>query len=490
MSDHTGVGRQPMHINGQWVESSDGRWLEVEDPGLKGNLAGEVPRATVQDVDRAVQAAAQAYPGWKTLPAKERGRAMRRIGRELAGQVEELGRLIALENGNALRTQSRPEAAITAEIFTYYGGLSGELKGETIPFGEHALSYTRREPLGVVGAIVPWNSPVLLAALKIAMALTAGNTMVLKGSAEAPLGVARLVRACVEHLPPGVLNLVSGPGSEAGAYLADHPGLAKLSFTGSTEVGRSVFHAAAEKIVPISLELGGKNPVIVFPDADDERTVQGVINGMRFSRQGQSCTAGSRLFLHESIFDSFLEKLAARLKEFKVGDPLDEASDAGALVNRTQYDKVCGYIREGLDQAGARLVLGGLPPGEGPLSQGYYLEPTIFAGMGHGWRIGREEIFGPVLVVIPWREEAEAIRMANDSHYGLAAYVYTRDITKGLKTAHAIEAGFVQVNQGLGQWPGHSYGGFKQSGIGREFSLEGMIDSFTQRKAVTVNLEY
>ena len=487
--EHKDLGRKPMLINGQWVESSDGRWVDVEDPGKKGSLAGQVPRATPEDVDRAVRAAAKAYPDWKRRPAKERGQAMINIGRAAAEQADEIGRIIALENGNALRTQSRPEAATAAEMICYYGGLSGELKGESLPFGEHALSYTRREPLGVVGGIVPWNAPVLLTALKIAMALTAGNTMVLKSSGEAPLAVARLVEICQEHLPAGVLNLVTGPGSECGVYLADHPGLAKLSFTGSTEVGRSVFRAAAEKIIPISLELGGKNPQILFPDADDDRTVQNVINAMRFTRQGQSCTAGSRLLLHEDVFDSFLDKLVAKLKDFKVGDPLDEDSDAGAIVNQTQYDKVCDYIQDGLDQPGAKLLLGGLPPKEGPLSQGYYLEPTIIAGVEHDWRIAREEIFGPVLAVIPWRDEAEALRMANDSHYGLAAYVHTRDITKGIKTAHAVEAGFVQVNQGLGQWPGHSYGGFKQSGIGREFSLEGMLDSFTQRKAVTINLE-
>ena len=488
--EHQSIGRLPMYIGDQWIESANGKWIEVEDPGCKGNVAGYVPRATAEDVDRAVRVAAEAYPSWKTIPARERGRVMFKIGQDLAERADLIGRTIALENGNAIRTQSRPEASLSADIFTYFGGVSGELKGETIPFGEHAFSYTRREPLGVVGAIVPWNSPVLLAALKIAMALTAGNTMVLKASAEAPLAVARMVEACVAHLPPGVLNLVSGPGSECGAYLADHPGLAKLSFTGSTSVGRSIFHAAAEKIVPVSLELGGKSPQIVFPDANDDQTVQNVINGMRFSRQGQSCTAGSRLLLHESIFDSFLDKLAARLKTFKVGDPLDESSDAGAMVNRTQFDKVCGYIREGLDQAGAKLVMGGLPPDEGPLSEGYYIEPTIFAGVGHDWRITREEVFGPVLVAIPWSDEAEALRMANDSHYGLAAFIHTRDITKGLRAAHAIESGFVQINQALGQWPGHSYGGFKQSGIGREFSLEGMLDSFTQRKSVTINLEF
>jgi betaine-aldehyde dehydrogenase len=247
---------------------------------------------------------------------------------------------------------------------------------------------------------------------------------------------------------------------------------------------------ASERIVPVSLELGGKSPAIVFPDADDERVVDGVISGMRFTRQGQSCTAGSRLFLHRAIFDSFLQKLVAKLATLKVGDPLEEATDMGAIINRKQFERVCGYIEDGLRQKDARLVIGGLPPKEGSLAQGYFVQPTVFAEVRNDWRIAREEIFGPVLAAIPWTEESEAIRMANDSHYGLAAYVWTHDIARALRTAHAIEAGWVQVNQGLGQSLGHSYGGMKQSGIGREFSLEGMLESFTQRKSVTVNLQY
>lgn len=248
--------------------------------------------------------------------------------------------------------------------------------------------------------------------------------------------------------------------------------------------------AAADRIVPVTLELGGKNPQIVFPDADDEEVVEGVFAGVRFTRQGQSCTSGARLYIHESIFASFLDKLAKRLGKVKIGDPLDEATDMGAIINRSQFERVCGYIKDGMDQEGSRLLVGGMPPAEGPLSQGYFVEPTVFTNIRHEWRIAREEIFGPVVVAIPWREESEVIRMANDSIYGLSGFVWTHDIKKGLRTAHAIESGFVQINQAGGPGISHSYGGFKMSGIGREWSLEGMLDSFTQRKLVLVNLQY
>jgi acyl-CoA reductase-like NAD-dependent aldehyde dehydrogenase len=476
-----------MLIAGAWVDSASGETLDVENPGKRQKIA-EIPRGSANDVDRAVQAATQAFPGWSKTPPRDRGRLLLRIADALEARGEELARTIALETGNALRTQARPEARLSADIFRYFGGLAGELKGETIPLGEHVLSYTRREPIGVVGAIIPWNAPVLLGALKIAPALCAGNTLVLKAAEDAPLGVLLMAEVCQEFLPPGVMNVLTGLGEECGAALAQHPAIRKLSFTGSTEVGKLIMRAAAERIVPVSLELGGKSPSIVYPDADADWVVDGVIAGMRFTRQSQSCTAGSRLFLHADIFDSFLEKLRAKTQALRLGDPLDEATDIGAIINDKQFRKVCGYVDEGLKRKDARLVFGGLPPTDGPLSEGYFALPTVFADTSNDWRLAREEIFGPVLVAIPWSEEAEAIRMANDSHYGLAAYVWTHDIGSALRTAHAIESGWVQVNQGLGQQPGHSYGGYKQSGIGREFSLEGMLDSFTQRKNVTVNL--
>ncbi|MBO0710088.1 MAG: aldehyde dehydrogenase family protein [Acetobacteraceae bacterium] len=486
-ADQVTVEHALMLIDGRWVASASGAVLSVENPANRRVIA-EIPRGGAEDVDRAVVAASRAFPSWSRVPPRERGRMLLRIADALDAQSEELARTIARETGNALRTQARPEAKSAADIFRYFGGLGGELKGETIPLGEHVLSYTRREPLGVVGAIIPWNAPVLLGALKIAPALCAGNTLVMKAAEDAPLGVLTMARICQECLPPGVLNVLTGLGEECGGPLSQHPTVRKLSFTGSTEVGKIIMRAAADRIVPVSLELGGKSPSIVYPDANEDWVVDGIVAAMRFTRQSQSCTAGSRLFLHADIFDEFLDKLRAKVQVLKLGDPLDEASDIGTIINEKQFRKVCGYVEEGLNRKDARVVFGGLPPKDGPLSQGYYAIPTVFADASNDWRLSREEIFGPVLVAIPWCDEAEAIRMANDSHYGLAAYVWTHDIGSGLRAAHAIESGWVQVNQGLGQQPGHCYGGYKQSGIGREFSLEGMLDSFTQRKNVTVNL--
>ncbi|MET3508010.1 aldehyde dehydrogenase family protein [Halalkalibacter oceani] len=483
------ITRELMLINGKWTEAAGKEFFQIENPAKRGTVIAEVPRATAEDVDNAVQAANEAFDSWRKVPARERGRMLWKIADAVDAQFEELARTIATETGNALKTQAKGEAKGVADVIRYFGGVAGELKGETLPVDNQLFAYTQREPYGVIGGIIPWNAPVQLAALKIAPALAAGNTIVLKAAEDAPLGVLKLAKICADILPPGVVNILTGFGEECGLPLAKHPLVRKLTFTGSTQTGKIIMHEAAERIIPISLELGGKSPQIVYPDADSEKVIDNVMSAMRFARQGQSCSAGSRLYLHKSIYDSFVEKLIAKAKLLQVGDPLDENNDMGSIINEKQYNKVCSYIEEGINHPDIELLLGGLPPAEGPLSEGYFLEPTIFAAPHDDLRLAKEEIFGPVLIVIPWDDEEEVIKMANRSDYGLAAFIWTKDTTRAMRTANLLEAGWVQINRGGGMMTGHSYGGYKQSGIGREYSLESMIESFTQTKSIMIDFD-
>jgi acyl-CoA reductase-like NAD-dependent aldehyde dehydrogenase len=490
MSEATAHGQQRspalMLINGNWVPSDSDRWFEVENPS-DGSVIAKVPAGAAVDVDRAVDAACQAFPSWRGMSPRARGELLWRIGDEVAERAEDLARLVATETGNALRTQARGEVAHAADVFRYFGGVASEAKGETVPLGDSMLSYTTRDPFGVVGAIIAWNAPVILATVKVAAALATGNAVVLKAAEEAPLAVLQLAEICSRYLPDGVLNVLTGTGEECGAALTAHPRVAQLSFTGSTDVGRLIAGAGARRIVPVTLELGGKSPAIVFPDSDDAATADGVIAGMRFTRQGQSCTAGSRLFVHESVMDSFLDRVVARLDDLVLGDALDETTDMGAIVSRKQYNRVLSYISEGSAMGGS-LRLGGLPCNTDVPGGGYFVRPTVFTDVANGWRVSREEVFGPVMVVIPWQDLDAAIQQANDTHYGLAAYVWSKDITNALRTARELDAGWVQVNRGGGQSAGMSYGGIKASGMGREYSIEGALESFTYRKSVTVGL--
>jgi acyl-CoA reductase-like NAD-dependent aldehyde dehydrogenase len=420
------VLQELMLINGKWTGSVNSNFFPVESPAERGSVIAEVPRASAEDVDIAVEAANEAFKSWREVSARERGKLLWKIADAVEEQAEEFARTISTETGNAIRTQARGEVKSVVEIFRYFGGVASELRGTTCPVDNNLMAYTQREPYGVVGAIVPWNAPVQLTSLKIAPALASGNTIVLKAAEDAPLGVLKLAKVCAQFLPAGVVNVITGFGEECGAPLASHPLVKKLTFTGSTAVGKTIMHKGADRIVPVSLELGGKSPQIVFPDADNDKVVEGIVSAMRFARQGQSCSAGTRLYLHKSIFDSFVEKLVAKLQELKVGNPLDEESDMGSIINKKQYDKVCSFIEEGINDENMELLLGGLPPQEGSLSKGYYLIPTLFACKNSKSRLATEEIFGPVLLIMPWEDEEEVIQAANNSSYGLAAFVWTK----------------------------------------------------------------
>ncbi|MET3804056.1 aldehyde dehydrogenase (NAD+) [Nakamurella sp. UYEF19] len=481
----------PMLIGGDRVNAANDAWTDVHSPSRRGTVIGRVPQGEAVDVDRAVEAARAAFPAWRDLHFKDRQLALLRIADALAERAEELALLTATDTGNALRPQARPESQTLVNLFRYFGGVAGEFKGTVLPAGNDQLQYTRREPLGVVAAILPWNSPLMIAGMKVPAALSAGNTVILKPAADAPLTILLMAEIANEFLPPGVLNVVTGKGSVVGEALLVHEGVDKVSFTGSTEVGKHVAQVTGARLAHTSLELGGKSPTIVFPDAAApdrlEALADGILLGMRFTRQGQSCTAGSRLFIHESVYDVVLEAVVRKASALKVGDPLDEGTDMGAIINASQYASVKEYIDEGKSQPGVRVALdGGDYSPEG--LDGFYQGPTIFAGVQNTWRIAREEIFGPVLVAIPWSDREEVIKMANDSHYGLAAFVWSQNLTEALDTAHRIDSGWVQVNQGGGQVIGQAYGGYKQSGLGREFSIEGAIEGFTQTKQINVKL--
>ena len=476
-----------MLIGGDWVDAVSGERIDVITPIDRNKVIATTPRADKADADRAVAAARDAFGAWAALPFTERQKALLEIAGALEAEAENLAQLTALDTGNALRTQARPESQTLVACFRYFGGIAGEVKGTTLPTAADQLQYTRRQPLGVVAGILPWNSPLMIAAFKVPAALAAGNTMVLKAAEDAPLTILRLAEICAEHLPAGVLNVVTGYGAEIGEALVVHPDVDKVSFTGSSLVGQGVAAKAGARLAHVSLELGGKSPTVVFPDSCTDEVVDQVLLATRFARQGQSCTSGSRLFLHEDIHDEFLAKLVDKVSTLKVGDPRDEASDIGCIINAKQYDRVQGYIDDGLSSDGVEVVYDGrkdLTVGE----PGYYHAPIILTQVSNDWRIAQEEIFGPVLSVIKWKGEAEVVDMANASHYGLAAFVFSKDLSAALRTAHQIDSGWVQVNQGGGQVVGQSYGGMKNSGIGRELSLEGMLEGFTQIKQVNVKI--
>ena len=473
-------------IDGVLVAAHSGRAFEVRHPAT-GELVGRAADAGAADVEAAVASALRAQPAWAALPARERGKHLIAASQLLATHADELAALIALESGKALRTECRPEAANVADLLQFFGGLASELKGETVPLHSKVLAYTLREPIGVVAAVLPWNVPLMLMAVKIAPALAAGNAVIVKSAEETPVAVLRAAELLNQVLPKGVLNVLSGDGPGCGAPLVAHPQVGKVTFTGSVETGKLIYGAAAAKLVPVTLELGGKSPMLVMADADLDKAIEGAVVGMRFTRQGQSCTAASRMLVHRSLHDTFVARLKARVDRLVIGDPLDERTDVGAIVSRAQFDKVLGYIELGRSLPGAIAHECCALPTEARFADGLFVRPVIFTGLDNRSRLAREEIFGPVTCVIPFDTEEEALAMATDSDFGLAASVWTRDLATALRTVDALQAGFVQVNQAQVAGPNISYGGFKQSGIGKELTLESMLEHFTRSKSVLIN---
>jgi acyl-CoA reductase-like NAD-dependent aldehyde dehydrogenase len=473
-------------IGGKLVPASSGKTFEVIYPAT-GEIIGFGANGDAEDVDIAVKDSAKAQKAWGKMRARDRGKLLYRCAAKLEEHVEELGRLIALETGKALRTESRVEASILADAFYFHAGLGSELKGETVPHHPDMLTITVREPIGVVGAIIPWNVPLLLMALKIAPAMLAGNTVVVKSAEEAPLTVLRVCQILNSVLPAGVFNMLSGFGPECGAPLVEHKQVGKVTFTGSVETGKIVYKAAADKLIPVTLELGGKSPMIIMADADVDKALNGAVVGMRFTRQGQSCTAASRIFVHDSLYDAFVEKLRAQVDAMVMGDPLDEKTDIGTIISPQQFEKVNGYIAHGKTEPGAKPIECSAMPTDPKFKDGLFVRPVLFTEMTNDSKLSREEIFGPVTCIIRWTDLDAVVAAANDTEYGLAATLWTNDLHAALNVTEKLEAGFVQVNQNLVVQPGLSYGGVKSSGLGKEATLESMLEHFTHKKTVIFN---
>jgi aldehyde dehydrogenase (NAD+) len=481
----TAVEHKKLLINNEWRDATGGKTMEVVNPATEEVIA-TVASADKSDVDAAVAAARAALNGpWGKMSARERGRLVSKLADRLLEKADEVARLETLHNGKPIFESRQIEIPAAAECFEYYAGWADKVMGETIPVKGNYLTYTLREPLGVVAAIVPWNFPLLLAAWKVAPALACGNVVILKPASQTPLTAIALGEIAVEiGLPPGVLNVITGPGSSVGQAIVEHPGIDKIAFTGDTSTGKGIMRAAADTLKKITLELGGKSPNIILPDADLEAALRGATTGI-FYGKGEVCAAGSRLLVARSIKDEFMEKLAARAKKMVAGDPLDPKTRYGALASKKQLETVQRYV-DIAKKEGATLVAGGARADIGT-GKGYFYQPTVFDNVAPESTISREEIFGPVLATIEFADIDEAIARANDSPYGLAAAVWTRDIKKAHYVARKLQAGTVWINTYNVYDTAAPFGGYKASGFGREMSSHA-LEHYTQVKSVWVDL--
>jgi betaine-aldehyde dehydrogenase len=487
MAVETDLKTYDLIIDGKKVSAASGETFDTVSP-TNNQPIGRIAKAGIEDVNRAVAAARKAFDDgpWRTMTPMERGKRIRRIAEIIRERVDDLARMETMNCGKII-IESRQDVVNSANCFEYYANLTGQIWGETIPMNGPLLDYTTREPYGVCGQIIPWNFPMLMAAWKLAPALATGNTIVLKPASATPITALLLGEICLEAgIPEGVVNVLTGPGATIGAAIAEHSDVDKIAFTGETETGREIIRLSAGTIKKVSLELGGKSPNIVFPDTDIDEAVNGSLFAI-FTNAGQRCTARTRLFLHESIHDEFMDQFVAKAGKIRIGDPLEESTQMGPVISPAQCERVLSFVEKARSE-GADLKLGGVRADADALRDGNFVEPTIFDQVSNDMTIAQQEVFGPVLSVIPFKDDAEVVRMANNTIYGLAATIWTNDLKRAHRLAGQIRAGNISINFPTVNPPEAPFGGFKQSGVGRELSKHA-VDLYTQVKNVVINLD-